>query len=56
MELVMNLAELVKKLIPFLAVIGEETTFLILLCDTKDSLYIGIFTAIEIAKIGLRQY
>ena len=49
----MNLAELIQKLAPFLAVIGEETTLLILLRDTQDSLYIGIFTAIEIAEIGL---
>ena len=53
MELVMNLAELIQKLAPFLAVIGEETAFLILLRDTKDCLYIGIFTAIELAEIGL---
>ena len=44
MELVMNLAELIQELTPFLAVIGEETAFLILLRDTQDSLYIGILS------------
>ena len=53
MELVMNLAEFVKELIPFLAIIGEETAFLVFLRDAENSLNIRVFPAIEIAEISL---